>query len=174
MCMIGGRHQEAAMPKNDDTTVHDDGSGPVVLAEIPAVLPREVLPLREWEDRARLAEHVSRSMFSVWPRTLETWPVRSILVNKRALLNTAEALDHARELLKEAEAQAVRAGRSDGAPRSVGVSENADGSENTVDTKGSTGRQRSHRAGELPEGIQRAKEKLVAAVARAGIAIPEI
>ncbi len=104
------------MPKTRRETpqncVSDDGSGPVVLAEIPAVLPREVLPLREWEERARLAAHITRVMFSVSSRTLETWPVRSILVNKRALLNTTEALDHARRQLAEAEAGAVRGGRA--------------------------------------------------------------
>lgn len=95
----------------DKPQIHDDGTGAVVLAEIPAVLPREVLPLREWEERARLAAHITRTLFTVSPRTLEVWPVRTITVNKRTLLNTAEAMDHARRVLAEAEAGAVMGGR---------------------------------------------------------------
>ena len=98
------------MTKEPTQVVYDDGSAAVVLAEIPAVLPREVAPLRTWEDRARLAAHISRTMFTVSPRTLEAWPVRVIIVNKRALLHTEEALDHARRQLNEAEATAVRGG----------------------------------------------------------------
>jgi hypothetical protein len=104
---------EAAMTTREPhPTVIDEGSGAIAVVEVPAVLPREVLPLREWEDRARLAAHISRTLFSVSPRTLETWPVRSILVNKRALLSTAEAMDYARRQLTEAEAGAVRGGRA--------------------------------------------------------------
>jgi hypothetical protein len=98
------------MSKESSPTIHDDGSGPVVLAEVPAVLPREVAPLRPWEDRARLAAHISRTMYTVSSRTLEVWPVRVIVLNKRALLNTEETLDHARRQLAEAEAAAVRGG----------------------------------------------------------------
>ena len=74
------------------------------------MLPREVLPLRKWEDRARLAAHITRTFFSISPRTLETWSVRTITMNKRTLLNTDEALNHARRLLKAAEKEAVRGG----------------------------------------------------------------
>jgi hypothetical protein len=97
---------------------HDDGSGEVVLAEIPRLLPREVLPLREWEDRARLAAHISRAFFTISQRTLETWPVRTISLNKRTLLNTAEALDYARAILAEAVAETVMGG-SGGSPKAA-------------------------------------------------------
>jgi hypothetical protein len=83
------------------------GSNTVVLAEPPA--PRR---LRKWEERPKLAEHISDAMFTVSHRTLETWPVRMINIHKRTLLNTAETLDHARKLLAEAEAGAVRGGRA--------------------------------------------------------------
>jgi hypothetical protein len=69
-----------------------------------------VLPLREWEDRARLAAHISRTFFTISQRTLETWPVRTISLNKRTLLNMQEALDYARAMLAEAEAQSVMGG----------------------------------------------------------------
>lgn len=93
-------------------TIHDDGNGAVVLAEIPAVLPREVLPLRTWETRERLAAHITRTFFDVSSRTLEAWPVRRILIGKRAALNTGEVLDHARKLMAEAEARAVMGGEA--------------------------------------------------------------
>lgn len=89
---------------------HDDGSGAVVLAEIPAVLPREVLPLRAWEDFPRLAAHITRVLFTVSSRTVGTWPIDRITINRQELGNTSQALDHARRLQDEAEAQTVRGG----------------------------------------------------------------
>lgn len=93
-------------------TIHDDGSGAVVLAEIPAVLPREVAPLRAWETRERLAAHITRHLFDVSSRSLEVWPVRRTVVGKRAVLHTEETLEHARQMLAEAEGQAVMGGRA--------------------------------------------------------------
>jgi hypothetical protein len=125
------------MPEAKTNTItHDDGGGAVVLAEIPAVLPREVAPLRTWEDRARLSAHITRIMFTVSSRTLETWPIRWIMVNKRALGNTEEALAHARWMMDQAEKQAVRGGcaTSEGAP-AMAAPESEIGAEARIDAR---------------------------------------
>jgi hypothetical protein len=68
-------------------------------------------PLREWETREALSAHISRKYFPVAPRTLSSWPgVRSIIINKRLLLNVAEAEGRAQEVIAEAVAQAVVSG----------------------------------------------------------------
>jgi hypothetical protein len=110
--MSHDRRSEQASMKSSSIATVGDGSGQVLTANLPKVLPPEILPLREWEDRARLAAHITRTLFTISPRTLETWPVRSITVNKRALLSTAETLDYARGQLAYAEVSAVRRGRS--------------------------------------------------------------
>jgi hypothetical protein len=98
--------------EDEPLAFHDDGTGEVVLAEIPRLLPRDVGPLREWEDRARLAAHISRHFFTVSQRTLEEWPVRTTTLHKRALLNTKEPLAHARKMLDAAKQRAVMGGSS--------------------------------------------------------------
>ena len=50
----------------DSMAARDEHSGQGVVANVPALAPTEVAPLRPWEDRARLsAVSVSR-----WPRFL--------------------------------------------------------------------------------------------------------
>jgi hypothetical protein len=69
--------------------------------------------LREWELPELVAAHVTEHMFPVAPRTVaELWPARFIVVNKRRLVNTADILDHARDMMKAAVKCAVRGGRA--------------------------------------------------------------
>jgi hypothetical protein len=76
-------------------------------------MPRDEthLRLREWEQADRLAGHITDTRFPVAPRTIaETWPIAYVIVNKRKLLNTAEALAHAESVLAAAVARAARGG----------------------------------------------------------------
>ena len=65
----------------------------------PRTPPRHGPAMREWESKERLAEHVSEILFSVSPRTIERWPLEWIIVHKRSLARTDEALNSTPRIL---------------------------------------------------------------------------
>jgi hypothetical protein len=52
--------------------------------------------------RVHAAEIVCENCFEVSPRTIESWPIRRVLVNGRAHLQTREVLEHAFAKLRAA------------------------------------------------------------------------
>lgn len=55
--------------------------------------------------REGVATIITTDLFPVSPRTVETWPLRVRIVNKRAILEVSEALAYAEKLVEQAPVQ---------------------------------------------------------------------